>query len=68
MDISISYINIHWLKLALSKGPNKVGVSLPSLEGGNRSSFRIVVFSGYLEFRNEDKVQKPGDSETFFVR
>jgi hypothetical protein len=32
--------------------PNRVGVSLPSPEDGNRSSFRNVVFSSYLEFRN----------------
>jgi hypothetical protein len=50
-------------RLALSKGHNKVGVSLPSPEGGNRSSFRNVVFSNYLEFRTMDKVQKPSDSE-----
>jgi hypothetical protein len=32
---------VQWLRLALSKGPNRVGVSLslPSPEGGNRSSF-----------------------------
>jgi hypothetical protein len=34
-----------WLRLALSKGPNRVGVSFPSPEDGNRSSFRNVVFS-----------------------
>jgi hypothetical protein len=33
--------------LALSKGPNRVGVFLPSPEDGNRSSFRNVVFSGF---------------------
>jgi hypothetical protein len=32
------------LKLALSKGPNRVGVSLPSPEDGKRSSFRNTVF------------------------
>jgi hypothetical protein len=30
------------LSLALSKGPNRLGVSLPSPEDGNRSSFLIV--------------------------
>jgi hypothetical protein len=34
---------VQWLRLALSKGPNRVGVS-PSPEDGNRSSFRNVVF------------------------
>jgi hypothetical protein len=52
-----------WLRLALSKGPNKVGVPLSSPEGGKSSSFRNVVFSGYLQFRTMDKVLKPSDSE-----
>jgi hypothetical protein len=34
-----------WLRVALSKGPNKVGVILPSPQDGNRASFRNVVFS-----------------------
>jgi hypothetical protein len=33
-----------WLRLALSKGPNRVGVFPPSPEGRNRSSFQNVVF------------------------
>jgi hypothetical protein len=45
--------------LALSKGPNRVGVSLPSPEDGNRSSFRNVVFSSYLEFGTMDKPTNP---------
>jgi hypothetical protein len=40
-----------------------VDVSLPSHEDGNRSVFRNVVFSVYLEFRAMDRVQKPSDSE-----
>jgi hypothetical protein len=33
---------IHWtLRLALSKGTNRVGVSFPSPEDGNRSSFQL---------------------------
>jgi hypothetical protein len=43
--------------------PNGVGISLPSPEDGNRSSFRNVVFSRYLEFRTMDKVHKPSDLE-----
>jgi hypothetical protein len=42
------YVNndsVQWLRLALSKGPNKVGTCLPSPEDGNRSSFGNVVFS-----------------------
>jgi hypothetical protein len=34
-------------KFALSKGPNRVGVSFPSPEDSNRSSFRNVVSSIY---------------------
>jgi hypothetical protein len=35
---------VQWLRSALSKGPNRVSVSLPSPEHGKRSSFRNVVF------------------------
>jgi hypothetical protein len=55
--------NIQWSRLVLSEGPNKVGVSLPSPVDGNRSSFRNVVFSIYLEFRTMDQVPKPGGYE-----
>jgi hypothetical protein len=50
-------------RLALSKGPNRLGDSFPSHVGGNWSSFRNVAFSTYLEFRAVDKVHKPSDSE-----
>jgi hypothetical protein len=53
---------VQWLGLALSKRPNRVGVSLPSPEDGNRSSFRNIFL--YLEFWTMDKVQKPS-SEPF---
>jgi hypothetical protein len=38
-------------------------------EHGNRSNFRNIVFSSYLEFRKMDKGHKPSDSEesTLFV-
>jgi hypothetical protein len=36
-----------WLRLALSKGPNWVGVFPPSPENGNRFGFRNVVFSSF---------------------
>jgi hypothetical protein len=49
----------HCLKVALSKGPERVGVSLPSAEDGNRSSFQNIVFS---KFQTIDKVHKPRDS------
>jgi hypothetical protein len=47
--------------LAIHNGPDWVGVSLPSPEDGNWSSFRNVVFSTYLEFRTMNKVHKPRD-------
>jgi hypothetical protein len=46
--------------VALSMEPNGKDVSSPKY--GIRSSFRNV-FSGHLEFRTMDKVQKPSDSE-----
>jgi hypothetical protein len=51
------------IESALSKEPNRVGVSCPSPGDGNRSSFRNVVFSTYLEFWLTDKVHKPNYSE-----
>jgi hypothetical protein len=61
--IKRAQINQWTWRLALSKGHNRVGVSLPSPEDGNRSSFRNVVFSSYLEFWTMHKAQKPSDSE-----
>jgi hypothetical protein len=48
-------ITLDWFRLAFFKGPNRVSVSLPSPEVGNRSSFY------YLEFRMMNKVQKPSN-------
>jgi hypothetical protein len=48
--------------LVPSKVSNRVGVSLPSREHGNKSSFRNVVLQ-YLEFRTLDNVQELSDSE-----
>jgi hypothetical protein len=53
--------------LAISKEPNKVGVSLPLSEDGNRSCFRKVVSYTYLEFLAMDKVQRPSDSERSMI-
>jgi hypothetical protein len=50
--------------LDLSKGPNRVGVFLPSPVEGNRYSFRNV-FPQYSEFLTMDKVQNPGNSESY---
>jgi hypothetical protein len=43
---------VQCLWLAVSKGPNRVGASFPSSEGGNRPSFRTT-----------DKVHKRNGSE-----
>jgi hypothetical protein len=56
---------VQWLRLALSKGPNWLGVLPPWPEDGNRSSFRKVVFSNFLEYQTMDKVQKPINSECY---
>jgi hypothetical protein len=54
---------VQWLRLALSKGPNRIDVSLLSPEDRNRSSIRNIVCFSYLEFLTMDKVQKLSDSE-----
>jgi hypothetical protein len=48
--------------LALSKGLDRVGVSLSSVEDGNRSSFRSVVFWNYLQFRKLVEVHESSAS------
>jgi hypothetical protein len=54
----------HSFRLALSKGPNRRGISLPSPEDGKRSVSETLLF---LVFRipDEDEVQKASDSEVF---
>jgi hypothetical protein len=47
-------------------GPNRVGVPLHSPEDGNRSSFRNVEFSTYLQLRAIDNVQKSRDFGLYF--
>jgi hypothetical protein len=57
---------IQWLRLALSKGPNWLGVLPPPWpEDGNRFSFRNVVFFNFLEYWTMDKVQKLSNSECY---
>jgi hypothetical protein len=53
------------MRLAFSKERNRVGVSLPSSEDGNSSSFRKAVFSNYLEFDTMDRTQKTTDFESY---
>jgi hypothetical protein len=63
----VQFNQVHWLRLALSKGLNRVGVSFPSPEDVNRSSFRNVVFSSYLEFLMKDTVHEPSDSQNQYL-
>jgi hypothetical protein len=48
--------------LALSKGPNRVGVSFSLPEDANEWSFRTAVFSSLLEFWTMVEVLKLCDS------
>jgi hypothetical protein len=48
--------------LVLSKRTNRAGVSIPSLEAGNRCRLRNIVFSSHLEVRRMDEVQNPSYS------
>jgi hypothetical protein len=52
-----------WLRLAVPKGPNRVGDSLFSPEDGNRSSLQNDAFSSYLEFRTMNRVQERSEYE-----
>jgi hypothetical protein len=51
-----------WLRLALSKGPSRIGVSILSSRNGNIQFPKLRVFY-YLEFQTIDKVHKHSDSE-----
>jgi hypothetical protein len=48
---------------SFSKGPKRVGDSLPSPEDGNRFSPRNFVFSSYLEYRTMEKCHKRSESD-----
>jgi hypothetical protein len=50
------------MRLAVSKGPRRIGMSLPSPTEENRSIFRNGVFSISLNYRTMDRVHKPNDS------
>jgi hypothetical protein len=45
------------------KRPKSLSFSLPKPEDGNRSTFRSVVFSGYLKFRMMDEDRKESDCD-----
>jgi hypothetical protein len=51
---SVGSRRVQRLRIALSKGPDRVGVSLPSPEEGKRSSFRNTMFSSYLALKKDD--------------
>jgi hypothetical protein len=53
------------MRLALSTGHKRVGVSFPLPEDGNGSSFRNTVSRSYLKFQKMNKVQKPSDSNCY---
>jgi hypothetical protein len=57
----------HWTRLALSNGPNRVGVSHPLPEDRNRSSFWNTVFFHVflLEYQTINKAQKPCNPECY---
>jgi hypothetical protein len=57
---------VQWLRLALSKGPNRVGVS-PSPDDRNWSSFPNVVFCSVLEYQMMVKVKKTSNSHFYYV-
>jgi hypothetical protein len=49
----------HCPSLALSKGLNRAGISLPSSRDGNRSNFLNVVFSSIENFERWTKSRNP---------
>jgi hypothetical protein len=53
---------IRWLRLALSKGPNRVGVP-PLTEDGNRSSFWNLMFPSFKNTRRWTRSKTPSNSE-----
>jgi hypothetical protein len=55
---------VQWLKLALSNGPNRVGVCHPLTWGRKQIQFPNVVF---FRIPTMDKVQKPSNPGTFSV-
>jgi hypothetical protein len=49
--------------ILISKRFDRIDLSLPSPDDGNRSSFEDILISDYLEFRTTDEVNKPSDPE-----
>jgi hypothetical protein len=54
----------NWKEYSITgQEPNRVGISFPSPEDGNRSNLQSALFSTYLEFQMMDKVEIRSDSE-----
>jgi hypothetical protein len=51
------------VRVAVSKGPDRVDVFLPSFDAGNRSELRNVVFFSYLGFLTMDRVHERSYSD-----
>jgi hypothetical protein len=58
--------NLKWLRLALSKGPKRVGVSFLTW-GRKQVQFPKHSVYQYLESRTMDKVQKPSNSVLYTI-
>jgi hypothetical protein len=54
---------VQWLRLALSKGPNRVGAVVPFTWGRKRNLFPKRRVFWYLEFQTMDEVREPSGSE-----
>jgi hypothetical protein len=57
-----------WLRIALSEGPNRVGISFPISKDWKRSSFRKVLIYSYLEFWMMGNVCRPSHWGIFTSR
>jgi hypothetical protein len=55
---------LQWLRSVVSKGPNRVGVSLPSPEDGQIQTPKRCVSSS-LEFHATNKVHKPNEHKCY---
>jgi hypothetical protein len=60
-SVGILTWTVHWLRLALSKGHNKAGFSLPPPEDENRYSFQNIVFSSFLNTRRWTSPETPAN-------
>jgi hypothetical protein len=54
-----------WLRLAVSNGPSRVGVSHPLTRGRKQIQFPKRVILCLVEYQTMDKVQKPSNPECY---